>query len=347
MFFYPHLVPTDVPASSRCSFTFFSQETVQTIDNYTGKRRYRFNKWQPISSTMPTVHSAGLMFECNQFNHLTGIASTFTLDPTADVKVEVVIGPQYFNNYNPSEHQTELGVGFLKYTESWWNLTQACEFLMRRQIGSTYNRRVCTTLQDVELLPTVSAFNPANYAKYTLHQTPTMLEIIYEELTETGTLIYTDTFSTPATPDPEHPYHIVIYGDVTQGCVMQFPVRRTVINGSTSHIPSKETIWFLENPASYTPPTAPMRDYGPHIYKHPIKALIEDSTIQLGNTYSSILWWNILKYLVDSNLESFIFKDIDGYTFRCVFGELRATGGVRNHKRGPGYELTMPVVVVH
>lgn len=347
MFFYPHLVPTDVPGSSRCSFTFYSQETVQTEDNYTGKRRYRFNKWLPISSSMPTVNSAGLMFECNQFNHLVGMASAFTLDPTADVSVEIVIGPQVFNNYDPAIHQTELGVGFLKYTESWWNLTQACEFLMRRRMGSTYNHRICTALQNVEILGTTSAFNYMNYAKFTLRQTPTALEIRYDELTETGLIIYTDTYVQPNTPDPDHPYHIVIYADVTPGCVMQFPVRRTVINGSTSPITPKETIWFLENPSSYTPPTAPMRDYGPHIYKHPIKALIEDSIIKVGSTYSSKLWWNVLKYLVDSNLESFIFKDIDGYTFRCVFGELRATEGVRSTKRGPGYELTMPVVVVH
>ena len=92
---------------------------------------------------------------------------------------------------------------------------------------------------------------------------------------------------------------------------------------------------------------AAIRDYGPHIYHHSNKILIEDSVIRLGNSYASKTWWNILKYLVNSNLESFIFKDIDGYEFRCIFGELTANQGLRTGQRGPGYELTLPVVVVH
>lgn len=348
MFYYPRLVPTDVPGSSRCCFTFFSQETMQRTDDYTGKRRFHFNKWLPISATLPTAKAAGMRFECNQWSSLTGIVSAFGIDQSDPVaSVEIVIGPQDFVDYDPTIHQTELGVGFLKYTEDWWELTQACELLMRRQMGSTFNRRVCTKLYDEEITSSVSTFNPSNYAKYTLTQTPTSLTIEYQELTSTGAILYTDFTSIPNTPDPEHPYHVVLYASVTPGCVMRFPLRRTVINCPSTSIQHKERIWWLENPSSYTPPIAPMRDYGPHIYKHPTKALVEDAVISVGSSYASMLWWNILKYLVDSNLETFIFRDIDGYTFRCVFGELTSDGGTRTTKRGPGYTLTMPVVVVH
>lgn len=347
MFFYQHLTPTDVPGSSRCCFTFYSQETTQKIDNYTGKRRYRFNKWQPVSSAMPYVHSKGLMFECNQWSSIIGMASAFTLDPTSTATVEIVIGPQEDIDYDPTKHQIELGVGFLKYTEEWWTIPQACDFLMKRQMGSTYNRRICTKLYDEDIPTTVTGFNSSNYAKFKLIQTPVSLTIEYTELTETGAILFTDTHNLAISPDPQHPYRIVMYMEVTPGCVIRFPLRRTVIDCPSSLIQAKERIWFVENPSDYTPPVAPLRDYGPHIYKHPNKILIEDASIELGNTYSSFLWWNILKYLVDSTVESFLFRDIDGYTFRCVFGELTATEGMRSVSRGPGYSLTMPVVVVH
>lgn len=348
MFIYPRLVPTDVPGSSRCCFTFFSQETVQRIDDYTGKRRFHFNKWQPISPTLPTVNAAGLMFECNQMSNLVGLVSTFAIDQSdATASVEIVIGPQELVNYDVSKDFVELGVGFLKYTESWWDLTDACELLMRRQMGTGVNRRVCTKLNSEEIPMSVSTFNYAGYAKYTLTQTPTSLSITYTELSAKGAILSTETETIANTPDPDHPYHVVIYAHVTPGCVMKFPLRRTVINCPSTEIQTKERIWFIENPSEYTPPIASMRDYGPHIYKHPTKALIEDAVISIGNGYSSLLWWNILKYLVDSNLETFIFKDIDGYSFRCVFGELIAKDGMRTAQRGPGYTLTMPVVVVH
>ena len=292
--------------------------------------------------------SNGLLFECNPMNPTVGMVSTFSINPKDTGQVEIVIGPQSFNTYDPTKHQTELAVGFLKYAESWWGLAQGCELLFRRQSGMSYNRRIATKLNGEEINTSIGSFNAFNYAKFTLKYDPSSLAIRYDELSSVGAVLNTYEVSlNPNTPDPEHPYHIVIYGNVTPGCIMQFPVRRTVIALPMTDIQTKERVWFLENPSTYTPPMAAIRDYGPHIYHHSNKILIEDSVIRLGNSYASKTWWNILKYLVNSNLESFIFKDIDGYEFRCIFGELTANQGLRTGQRGPGYELTLPVVVVH
>ena len=100
MYRNPYLRKPDVPGASRCSFTFFGDVIQQLDDLYRSKRRYRFNKWLPISESFPRLHSDGMIFQANQECNLTGIVSAWEIPHDVTGTVEFLLGPTKVNKWN-------------------------------------------------------------------------------------------------------------------------------------------------------------------------------------------------------------------------------------------------------
>ena len=346
MYRNPYLRKPDVPGASRCSFTFFGSEIQQLDDIYRSKKRYRFNKWLPVSAAFPRLHSAGMIFNATQECKLAGIVSAWTIDPDVTGTVEFLLGPTKVNKWNAKTDILELGVGFLKYDAPWWGLAEGCSLVCRRTIGNP-SQRAFYTLNNNQI-PGVRLFNPNFFSSYILKYSPTQLSIIYTEYTSAGIALTTDTFDLPLQNTDRTKYRVVLYLHANgRDCNFEIPLVRTKIDVPNVNIAKIERVYFLENPSSFTTPVAQIRDHGIHLYHAPHRALIEDSTITVANSWASHEWLRTLDFLVTGSMETFLFTDPDGTVFRCCFEDLVANSARVTGSRGVGYELRMPVVVIH
>lgn len=346
MYHNPYLRQPDVPGSARCSFTFYSEEVLQTDDNYRGKKRYRFNKWLPISESFPRLHSQGMIFQANQECNLTGLVSAWSIDPTDTGTVEFLFGPTTINRWDSKTDTLELGIGFLKYDAAWWGLAAGCELVCRRQISSP-NKRFFAGLGNTTI-PGTRLFDPTHYSSYILKYSPTQLSIVYTEYDSKGTALTTDTFTLPNVNQSGAKYRIVMYLHANgKDCNFEIPLVRTKIDLPKLKLSKVEKVFFRENPSVFTTPLAPIRDYGVHLYHSPHRALIEDSYITVSNAWASHEWLRTLDFLITGSMETFLFTDPDGTTFRCCFEDLTANSARLTASKGVGYELRMPVVVIH
>lgn len=349
MYYNKYLRKPDVPDSSRCKFVFDKNADLTTRDdNYRGKKRYRFNKWHPISESFPRASSGGLIFNPNQEHPLTGIIAPWVIDPADSGYVDFLISPITVNKFNASAGDViEVGVGFLKYMSDYWSIVQACEFACRRRTMLPNAQRQYYTLNNAEISMSSQIFDPDNYAGFQLRYDVTKMEIAYTEYDAVGGIKRTDVTTLPFDNTIGNLYHPLIYFYSIGDCNFEVSLIRSKIEFPMLRLPSTETVWFLENPSTYTPPVASLRDSGNHMYYQPTKAMIEDATIRVANSWCSHEWLRTLDYLISSGLETFIFTDPDGREFRCCFEDLRANTARLTGTKGVGYELTLPVMVLH
>lgn len=350
MYVSPYLSPLHLPPSeaTRCKFVFNTSGLDAKDDNYRGKFRYRFNKWQPVSPALPTIHSSGLVFSANQENNLAGIASTFTIPWDSVGSVNFLFGPTVLKKFNMAEGDIyEMGVGFLKYTSGYWGLAQACEFRCLRRLSKGDSRRHYFTLNNVEKIPFIGSWDPNNYAGFTLWFDSTAMSITYTEYTESGITLFSDSRTQVYSNPDKRDYHVVFYMLTSPKAHVETTLVRTLIDINNLVIPNVETIYFRDQPDDYTPPIAPLRDSGLHIYNPPHVALIEDATITVGAPTVSPEWWGILKFLVSAAPETCVFTDPDGMEFRVCFQDLTAKAANLTGIKGTGYDLTMAVMVPH
>lgn len=108
-----------------------------------------------------------------------------------------------------------------------------------------------------------------------------------------------------------------------------------------------ERIYFYENPTEYTLPLGPLQAPALDIYSQPHIAYIEDGTIQLASPAAPQGWVNLLYFLLDSTVEPMIFSDITGAKWLTCFQEVTGKGRKVQGKTASGYELRLPVLVVH
>lgn len=349
MYYNKYLRKPDVPGASRCAFTFDANADLLTRDdNYRGKKRYRFNKWQPISEAFPKPSSGGLIFNPNQEHPLAGIISAWTIDPADEGYVDFLISPVTVNKFDATAGDAiEVGVGFLKYISDYWALVQGCEFVCRRRSMLPNAQRQYYTIGNNEIPFTQQIFNPDNYASFQLRYNVTGMDIVYTEYDATGTALSSDATHLDYDNTVGNLYRPVLYFYANGDCNFECSLIRSKIEFPMLRLTHSETIWFLENPSTYVPPVAPIRDPGNHMYYQPTKAMIEDATIKVANNWCSHEWLRTIDYLISAGLETFIFTDPDGRRFRCCFEDLQANTARLTGTKGVGYELTMPVMVLH
>ena len=350
MYVSPYLTPLHLPSSeaTRCKFVFNTKGLTAKDDNYRGKLRYRFNKWQPVSASLPLMHSSGLVFSANQECGLTGIASVFTIPWDANGSVNFLFGPTIMKKFDILAGDVyEMGVGFLKYTAPYWGLAQACEFRCERRFQAGDTKRHYYGLNNVKI-PTMSAsWDPNRYAGFTLWFTSTTLTITYAEYTEGGITLYSDSRTYAYTNPEQTPYRVVFYMQTSPKAEVESTLIRTKIDVDKVKLAPIETIYFRDQPADYIPPLAPLRDPGVHLYNPPHVALIEDATLSVGSPTVTPEWWGILKFLVSAAPETCVFTDPDGTEFRVCFQDLTAKTANLTGYKGIGYDLTMAVMVPH
>lgn len=348
MYVSPYLSPLPVSDATRCKFVFNTGGITKKDDNYRGKMRYRFNRWQPVSPVMPTLHSSGLVFSANQENNIAGMASVFDIPWNADGRVNFLFSPPVLHQFDIAAGDVfEMGVGFLKYTSPHWGLAQACEFLCTRKIAAGDSRRHYWKLNNAEIPAMVGSWDQTKYAGFTLYFTPTAMSISYAEHTSEGITTYTDSRTLALNNTDKQSYKVIWYMNVSKHAHVDMTLARSYFDMNGVKLDPLETIYFRDQPNDYTPPIAPIRDSGLHIYNPPHSALIEDSTITVGSPTVDPAWWGILKFLVTAAPETCVFTDPDGTEFRVCFQDLTARTADLVSKKITGYDLTMAVMVPH
>lgn len=349
MYTLPYLRKPDVPGASRCKFEFLSQDTMDRDDRYMGKRRYRFNKWRPISDGFPQLHTKGQILHVDPEQPIVGILSPWTIPPQDTGSVRFTLGPQIIEQWDATTDLIEVGVGFVRYMEDWWGLAEACELLCQRS-SKAPSTRTYSTLR-MQPYGGIQLFNPANYCNFTLHYSPTSMSIVYDEYLEDGTGVSSDTTTLNHTngflPNSAH-YRVMLYfrckGETATAGI---PLIASRIDFPSLQLDKGETVWFQENPHSFTLPMAPLRAMGTNLYKHPYRAFIEDSVISVSSPHTPPLWLRTLDFIVTGTIEPFKFTDPDGTEWLCCFEGVKANSGRLTGSKGVGYELTMPIMVVH
>ena len=345
-----YIPPLHLPASeaTRCKFVYNTVGLTAKDDNYRGKFRYRFNKWRPISGSLPRPHSSGMLFSADQECNISGIVSAFEIPAGSRGTVNFLFGPTSLTKFDLSDGDLfEMGIGFLKYSSSYWGLAQGCEFLCVRRYQPLDVQRRYFTLNNVELNTMVGNWNPGMHAGFTLYFEPTTMTIAYTEYTESGIATYSDTREhIYSNPDGTN-FRVVFYMKVSEKAHVDTTLVRTLVDIDGLTFDPVETIHFLDQPTDYTPPVAPLRDPGLHIYNPPHVALIEDATITVGAPTVSPEWWGILKFLVSASPETCVFTDPDGTDFRVCFQDLTSKAANLTGYKGIGYDLTMAVMVPH
>lgn len=350
MYVSPYLKPLHLPSSeaTRCKFVYTTAGLTAKDDNYRGKFRYRFNKWQPVSPSLPRPHSSGLLFSADQEFNLTGIASVFDIPYDARGSVNFLIGPSVLKKFDISAGDIyESGVGFLKYASRYWGLLQACEFRCSRRLAVGDNMRHYYLLNNVEQAPFLSSWNPNMHAGFTLWFEPTAMTIAYTEYTDSGVATMSDTKKYVYSNPEQRSYKVLFYMLVSPKAHVETNLVRTLVDIDGLTFDPVETIYFRDQPADYTPPIAPIRDPGLHVYNPPHVALIEDATLSVGAPTVSPEWWGILKFLVSSAPETCVFTDPDGTEFRVCLQDLTSKAANLTGIKGIGYDLTMAVMVPH
>ena len=349
MYVSPYLAPLHLRATeaTRCKFVFSTSTLTNKDDNYRGKLRYRFNKWQPVSPALPAMHSSGLVFSANQEHNLAGVASVFKIPWDASGSVNFLFGPPVLKNFDIARDTFEMGVGFLKYTSEYWGLAQACEFRCNRRLAAGDSLRHYYVLNNVEKTTFLGSWDPTKWSGFTLFFDPAAMSIAYSEYTESGITTFSNS-KTQAYSNPEkRDYHVVFYMQVSPKAHVDMTLVRTKVDINGVAFEPTETIYFRDQPTDYTPPLAQLRDSGLHIYNPPHVALIEDATLSVGAPTVSKEWWGILKFLVSAAPETCVFTDPDGIDFRVCFQDLTAKAANLTGIKGIGYDLTMAVMVPH
>lgn len=113
------------------------------------------------------------------------------------------------------------------------------------------------------------------------------------------------------------------------------------------NIPDREQIYFYENPTEYLLPLGPLQLPQLSIYSQPHVAYIEDGTIELSAPAAPLGWVNLLYFLVDSTVEPMVFSDIVGDKWLTCFQSAMGKGRKVQGTTKSGYELKLPVLVVH
>lgn len=339
----PYLVPPDVPNLRRCYFEFYSQETLNKVDRYRAHKRYRLNKWQPLMDTFPATSQDGLIFTASEACPLTGIASTWEIQP-AEVGKVVFRLPFCGTTLIPGVGNfADVGAGFLRYTEPWWLPTEAMALACYRSMQAA-PKTYFTTLHKEPVVGVVGSCGLGPGCIFELEKTATNLSITFTEYNSLGSVALTS--STCSVPiEANATYWPALFFRALGGTISCILGGTDILFPTT--IAERERIWFHTNPTTYTPPIAPLRTPPISIYPMPHYALIEDAAIELSTPMTSPLWFNLLCYLIDTTVEPMIFSDIEGKQWLTCFESLMGKG---KHIRGEtrsGYDLTLPVLVVN
>ncbi len=349
-----YLPPPDVAGVQRCYFEFRSQEVSQWIDRYRGCRRYRFNKFLPISERFPEPTTGGLKFTVAEMETLglIGIKTTVGLPTNGEVIFR-------FSSSELQELQdvggfAEIGVGFIQYESDWWWPVDGLGFSCRRQLGAT-NQVLYTGLNSMPLSGSShlagvgSAFTIAakhrgdalelHFIEYAADGITPVVESVREQ---TGTHILPDTT-----------FQVMLYMrgiGARASCILartDFKWEPSVLTENTLNLDTSEKIYFYQNPAEYTLPIGAVQAPPVALYSQPHVAYIEDGTIELSSPSAPMGWVNLLFFLVDSTVEPMIFSDIEGKQWLTCFSEATGKGRKQQGTIASGYTLQLPVLVVH
>lgn len=337
------MTPPDVLNLRRCYFEFFSQETLDKIDRYTGYKRYRLNKWQPLMDFFPSTSQDGLVFSASDACPLTGIASTWEIQPAETGKVIFRLPFCNTSLYPGTDNFVDVGAGFLQYIEPWWQPMEAMALACYRSIQPA-PKVYFTSLHKEPVVGVVGSCGLGPGCVFELEKTATQLSITFTEYSALGSVVLAST-SCSVNIEETATYRPVLFFRALGGTI-------TCILGGTdilfpSTIAEKERIWFHQNPTTYTPPIAPIRMPGVSIYPMPHYALLEDASIELSTPMTTPLWFNLLCYLIDTTIEPMIFSDIEGKQWLTCFESLMGKGKHIKGNTRSGYDLTLPVLVVN
>ena len=344
----PYFRPPDVAGLHRCYFEFRSQEVLQLVDRYRGYKRYRFNKYVPISERFPEPTVNGLVFGISSSvtERLIGMQTAWNLPAGCSLTFK-------FTNSTFTEQTldgfAELGVGFRQFDSAWWWAVDALNFSCRRRTGTT-NEVQYHTLRSTPILGSTHLSGIGTAFMITAKHTGTQLELHYTEYAADGITPVVSHVETQSIADPAEAYPVVMYcrgvGAVAQYELSQTEIVKFIVPNDLTISPI-EQIYFYENPSEYTLPIGPLQAPALDIYSQPHVAYIEDGTIQLSAPAAPQGWVNLLYFLLDSTVEPMVFSDITGAKWLTCFQEVTGKGRKVQGKTASGYELRLPVLVVH
>lgn len=340
-----YLLPPTVPGVKRCYFEFRSQEVLSPINRYRGKKRYRFNKFYPLTDRFPEVSYEGLQFIVSPggAQGLIGIKTPWDLP----VDGEVIFR---FSSSDVQLHEptgfAEVGVGFLQHNAPWWWQLDSLSFFAKRTIASPASLSF-NTLHNT-IIPTASSVCGIGNS-FTFHvkrNSDSFVIQFAEYLFSNPTPVATASYTFPLETEEAGEQAIVMYCRAVDASAT-FTLARTDFIGCEDEITPLERVFFHENPAEYTPPIGPIQTPVLDIYSQPHTAFIEDASIEISSPLTPASWFNLLCYLVDSTAEPMVFYDIEGNAWLTCFAEVTGAGKKSRGDTVTGYTLTLQVLVVH
>ncbi len=340
-----YFAPPTVFGVTRCYFEFRSQEVLSHIDKYRGKKRYRFNKFYPITDRFPEVSYEGLQFTVSpsQAQKLIGVKTPWDLP----VGGEVIFR---FSDSNVQLHSgegfAEVGIGFFQHDAPWWWQLDGLSFFAKRTIASNSSLSF-NTLQNT-LIPTASGPSGIgnSFVFHVKRLTDKFVISFAEYLLDNPTPVSTSSYTFEFSDEEEGAQSVLMYCRAVDATAT-FTLARTDFLGCEEVIAPLERVFFHENPTEYTPPVGTLQPPALDIYSQPHLAFIEDATIELSSPLTPASWFNLLCYLVDSTAEPMIFYDIEGNAWLTCFSSVVGAGKKSRGDTITGYTLVLQVLVVH
>lgn len=339
-----YLAPATVPGLARCYFEFRSQDVLSSVNRYRGKKRYRFNKFYPISERFPEVTYDGLSFDVSQntYQGIIGMLTPWSLP----IGGEVIFR---FSSSNVAVHKeggfAEVGVGFLQHNAPWWWIVDGMSFSCRRKIAAAPGLSY-TTLSSQHIFGADGDCGIGSSFLFHLKRTATGMTILFTEFAANGETVVASSSHTIPIADQTNLQPVMLYCRAVDA-TGKFILARTDVINCSSVMPTVERVYFHENPDEYLPPIGTLQAPPLDIYSQPHFALIEDATIEMSTPLTPITWFNLLCYLVDSTAEPMIFSDIEGRQWLTCFSEVSGKGKKARGGTVTGYTLTLQVLVVH
>lgn len=332
----PYLRSADIHGMHRCYFKFYSPDTVSMVERYRYNKRYRFNRWVPLSDFTPTPSQYGLKFSFSDKYPLLGMDTAQVLPVGGSG-----YGSVYFSKMDytllKSSGFIEVGIGIRAYRSPYWWPLDSFELSVRR----SHNKVLFHGLRS-ELIQQQSSGVPIISGKFEASINGNQLTVVFTEFTLDGTVI--NTYSKTITGECG-PYSITVFGRAQDG-----KCETLMVKSELSGFPCTrdETIQFIENPEIFNIVDAPLRAASINIYPQPHTAYIEDADIKMSSHFCNTQWFNILKLIIDGTVEPFYFYDIEGREWLVCMSDLSGQGrrGFLG-RQNQGYDLTLPVLVVH
>lgn len=340
-----------VPGLGRCRLEFFSADTASLKERYVGKRRHRFNKYDFLTDVAPLPTQEGLVFSCNSAQKMAGLVTSFRIPGSgANFSYNCVL-----KNCALTGSCTEAYVTMfiMKYDAPYWTDLSGVASFMRREVqsGEVYYGSPLNTFG----LSPVSHFrlNVASMFGFSVSIQGTSSIITYLEYDSQGNLLGSQSWN-KALDGLWDKYRVGFAIEVSpsnlpswRGSASCTLVKQDITSAGGVVIPSRELIFFEQNPDAYELPIPTPRNESNNLYPLPHTAFIEDAKTKVSATTCSLEWYRKLKYLVDTTIEPFKFTDIEGREFLCCFDKLKGSPRRFKGNKKYGYELEMQLLMMH